>query len=109
LARFRKNYFICILILSCIAVLLVAWLSFGRHGLMDLYKMQKEKERCIAIVGDLREKNRQLAAEIRRLKEDQKYLESVARKELGLAKENEIIYRLKKGRKRNRRANDNNN
>jgi cell division protein FtsB len=104
LALIRKNYFICILILSCVAVLLLAWLSFGRHGLMDLYKMQKEKERCIAIVGDLREKNRQLVAEIRRLKEDQKYLESVARKELGLAKENEIIYRLKKHSKGNKKS-----
>jgi len=49
----------------------------------------------MAIIRDFKEKNRLLAAEIRRLKEDKEYFESVARKELGLIKENEIIYRFK--------------
>jgi len=58
--------------------------------------MQKEKERYLAIISDLKEQNRLLTAEIRRLREDPKYFESVARKELGLVKENEIIYRFKR-------------
>lgn len=58
--------------------------------------MQKEKERCLAILKDLKEKNRLLANEIRRLKEDNKYFESVAREQLGMVKENEIVYRFKK-------------
>ena len=41
-------------------------------------------------------KNRELIVEIRRLKGDPQYLESVARKELGLVRENEVIYRFKK-------------
>ena len=63
---------------------------------MDLHKMQKEKEEYLAIIRDLRESNRLLAAEIRRLRDDKEYFESVARKELGLVKENEIIYRFRK-------------
>jgi cell division protein FtsB len=59
--------------------------------------MRKEKERCLAILDDLKEKNRLLTAEIRRLREDPRYFESVARKELGLVRENEIIYRFKQG------------
>lgn len=58
--------------------------------------MQKEKERCLAILKDLKEKNWLLANEIRRLKEDNKYFESVAREQLGMVKENEIVYRFKK-------------
>ncbi len=57
---------------------------------------------------DLKEKNRLLVDEIRRLKEDKEYFESVARKELGLIKENEIIYRFKKDWKGNK-MNDNKN
>ena len=106
LASFKKNYLTYILILSFVAVLLFAWLSFGRHGLADLYKMQKEKERYLFIIRDLKEKNRLLAAEIRRLRGDPKYLESVARKELGMIKENEIIYRFKSGQKA-KKENDN--
>ena len=100
---FDKTYITYILIFSFAAVLLLVWLSLGQHGLIDLYNMQKEREKYLAIVNDLKEKNRNLAAEIRRLRDDQKYFESVARKELGLVKENEIIYRFKgdgKGRKK---------
>ncbi len=102
---FEKKYFTYILIISFVAALLLAWVNLGRHGLTDLYKMQKGKERCLAIIRNFKEKNRLLAVEIRRLKEDQKYFESVARKELGLAKENEIIYRFKKDWKGNKIGN----
>jgi len=96
LTFFKKNFVTYIVIFSFIAILLLAWLSFGRHGLIDLYKMQKEKERCLHILKNFKEKNRLLANEIRRLKEDNKYFESVAREQLGMVKENEIIYRFKK-------------
>ena len=108
MAFFKKSYFAYILILSFVAALLLAWISFGRRGSIDLYKMQKDKERYFAIMEDLKEKNRLLVDEIRRLKEDKEYFESVARKELGLIKENEIIYRFKKDWKGNK-MNDNKN
>ena len=95
LTFFKKKSVTFILIFSFFAILLLAWLSFGQHGLIDLFNTQKEKERCSHILRDLQEKNRMLANEIRRLKEDKKYLESVARKQLGMVKENEIIYRFK--------------
>ena len=81
---------------SFVALLLAVWLVFARHGLLDLHKMQNEKERSLAVIKELKEKNKLLAAEIRRLREDRQYLESVARKELGLVKDNEIIYRFKR-------------
>ena len=59
--------------------------------------MQKEKEQSGALIEELKEKNKELIAEIRRLKGDPRYLESVARKELGLVRDNEIIYRFNKG------------
>jgi len=106
LASFKKNYYLTyILILSFVAFLLLAWLGLGQHGLIDLYKMQKEKGRYLAIINDLKEKNRILTAEIRRLREDPKYFESVARRELGLVKANEIIYRFGQGQKGNKITN----
>ncbi|UCH00016.1 MAG: septum formation initiator family protein [Deltaproteobacteria bacterium] len=108
MASFKKNYYLAyILILSFVAFLLLAWLSLGQNGLIDLYKMQEEKGRYLAIINDLKEKNRLLTAEIRRLREDQRYFESVARRELGLVKSNEIIYRFRLGGKGNRKANGN--
>lgn len=93
----KTNYAVYFLVFSCFAVLLFAWLTFGPHGLLDLSKMQNEKEQLGVLIQELKEKNKELIAEIRRLKGDPRYLESVARKELGLVKENEIIYRFKKG------------
>ncbi len=87
------------LILCLVAGLLFAWLSLGRNGLVDLVNMRTERKKSVAALKDLREKNRLLASEIRRLREDPKYFESVARRELGLVKENEIIFRIKEGEK----------
>ena len=83
-------------IVSFVGAVALTWLSFGRHGLVELYTMQKEEERCLAVLNDLKEKNRLLTDEIRRLKEDDKYFESVAREQLGMIKDNEIVYRFKK-------------
>jgi cell division protein FtsB len=92
----KKNYAIYVLVVSCFAVLLFGWLTFGGHGLLDLFKMQKEKQESTVLIEGLKEKNKELTAEIRRLKGDPRYLESVTRKELGLVRENEVIYRFKK-------------
>jgi cell division protein FtsB len=91
----KKTYIVFGLLLCFIAVILFAWLSFGSRGLLELHRMQKEKDNYIAILDNLRVNNHILATEIRRLREDKKYFESVARKELGLIKDNEIIYRIK--------------
>ena len=92
----KRNYIIYIVVFSSVTLLLAVLVAFGQHGLLDLHKMRKEKDRSLAIMEELKEKNNLLAAEIRRLSEDRQYLESVARKELGLVKDNEIIYRFKR-------------
>jgi cell division protein FtsB len=68
--------------------LIVAWLAFGDRGFYHLYKMEKERIRA------LEEENQKLMDEIERLRSDKAYIESEARKELGLLKENEVIYRF---------------
>ena len=105
LAFFKRNLFTYIVIFSFVAAISLTWLTFGRHGLIDLYKMQKEKERCLAILKHLKERKRLLADEITRLKEDNKYFESVAREQLGMIKDNEIVYRLKKELKNAKKGN----
>ena len=96
LKPFKKNYVAYFLMFCCLAVFLFVWLAFGPHGLIDLYGMRKEKEKSLTQIQELREKNKELTAEIRRLKGDPEYLESIVRKELGMVRENEIIYRFKR-------------
>jgi cell division protein FtsB len=94
-----KKYVAYGLILCLVAGLLFAYLSLGKDGLVDLVQMQAEREKNLTTLRDLRGKNRLLASEIRRLREDPKYFESVARRELGLVKEDEIIFRIKEDEK----------
>jgi cell division protein FtsB len=90
-----------ILTLAC-AVLLFILLGitiFGQRGLLHLFRIKEE-------VKTLEEHNKQLKAEnlalkkqIDQLKSNHRYLEDLARDELGLAKQDELIYELKKKKK----------
>ena len=71
----KTNYAVYFLVFSCFGALLFVWLAFGPHGLLDLSKMQKEKEESGVLIEELKEKNRELIAEIRRLKGDPQYLD----------------------------------
>ena len=71
-----------------------AWLAFGERGFIHLYRMETERQSYSDKVRLLARENETLLEEIRRLRSDPKYLEAVVRRELGLIKGNEVIYRF---------------
>jgi cell division protein FtsB len=79
--------------------LIVVWLGFGERGFLHLYKMEKDKQAYLERIRKIEKENQALVEEIQRLNTDSAYLESVARKELGLVKENEILYNFSRGQK----------
>jgi cell division protein FtsB len=82
-----------VLILLIGLILLVWYFSlFGEKGLIKIIQLKRERDRIIADVSRIEDENRRLQEEIRRLREDSRYLESVARRDLGLIKENEILF-----------------
>jgi cell division protein FtsB len=90
----KKKFVRISLVLLCVIGSMVAWLGFGQHGFIHLYGVGKERQACEQRIKKLTEENQALFDEIQRLRTDSKYVERVARKELGLVKENEIIYRF---------------
>lgn len=78
--------------------LIVAWLGFGERGLVHLYRMERERQIHLKKIHRLEAENLKLLEEIDRLRNDQDYIESVARRELGLIKDHEILYRFAKDR-----------
>lgn len=68
---------------------------FGDKGLIKLFKLSSESKELNAEITKLEKENLLLYKEINSYKNDKKFVESLARKELGLAKENEIIYQFK--------------
>jgi len=77
-----------------IGLILLVWYFalFGEKGVFKIIRLKRERDRIIANVNRMQEENKRLQEEIKRLREDSRYLESVARRDLGLIKENEILF-----------------
>jgi cell division protein FtsB len=79
-----------------VLALLVGWLGFGERGFIHLYRMEGERKVFLEKISLLEKENQRLLEEIDRLRSDREYMETVARRELGMVKENEILYRFEK-------------
>ena len=82
------------IIVSMGIVLLFAMLIFivfSDNGLADLYLLKSERDRLMVENRRLTAENLKLYRSIERLKSDPAYIESVARKELGMIRKEEII------------------
>jgi cell division protein FtsB len=80
--------------------LLLVWLGFGERGFLHLYQMDRERHVRLEKARQLEQENKALLEEIDRLRTDKEYLESQGRRELGLIKEGEILYRFGTGKKK---------
>lgn len=74
--------------------LMVAWIGFGERGFIHLYRMDRERQVYKEKISKLEQENRELLDEIQRLRSDKEYVENLGRRELGLVKEDEVMYRL---------------
>ena len=74
--------------------LVVAWLGFGERGFIHLYRMDRERQTYLEKINKLERENRELLDEIQRLRSDREYVENLGRREMGLVKEDELMYRF---------------
>jgi cell division protein FtsB len=72
---------------------------FGERGLLRINHLTREKKQIEEQVAALQTENDQLKREIEALKTDRRYLESIARKDFGLVRKNEIIYQFPNNKK----------
>ena len=85
----RQNIFLSIAALALASLLF--FIIFGEHGLIDLNTLKSERDQLAEKSEQLTLKNLSLSVEIDRLKHDPKYIENVARQELGMVGEDELI------------------
>jgi cell division protein FtsL len=84
-----------ILILVLLSFLILGILTFfGEKGILHLLRLRKEVDRIKEKNIKLEEENQKLREEVKRLQNDKRYIEEIARKELGMVKEEEIIYQF---------------
>jgi len=67
---------------------------FGERGLLRIYHLSKDKREMEKRVEELKAENDRLKREIQALQSDRRYLESIARRDFGLVRPNEIIYQF---------------
>lgn len=79
--------FLAILVLFNLILIVI----FSDNGLVDLILLRKEKERSAEKNREVIRENLSLYREIERLKHDPEFIESVARKELGVVGKDEVI------------------
>src|SRR5210317_1173412 len=70
---------------------LLFFIIFGEHGLIDLNILKKERDQLAEKNEQRSRQNLSLSVEIDRLKHDPKYIENIARQELGMVGEDELI------------------
>ena len=86
-----RNLVLCISLL----ILPIMWLGFGKNGFLNLHRMELERKNNLEKVLKITRENQGLMDEIQRLRSDGRYIEAVARRELGLVGEGDLVYRFK--------------
>ena len=82
--------------LALLVVLLILGVAlFGEKGVVRLVKLMREREALQAEVQQLKDDNQRLRQEIDALRSDHRYLEKLARRELGMVREDEIVYQFR--------------
>jgi cell division protein FtsB len=95
----KKGFFKFTFFFLLLLCLMVAWLGFGERGFVHLYQMERERTSHIEKISRLEQENQELLEEIQRLRTDKAYIEAMGRRELGLVKNEEVLYRFEKKEK----------
>lgn len=77
-----------------LVVLLFGFALFGERGVVRVYKAYLQKGELEETISELEQTNAELRREIDALRNDLKAIESIARRELGMVRPDELIYQF---------------
>ena len=81
-------------VLFLIGVTLLIIFIFGDHGLLQLYKLERERAKVQAQIAQLRKERERVMVEKNRLENDIQYLEKLARERYRMVKPGEKVYKV---------------
>ncbi len=91
---------IILIIAACIFFGLLAAILFSENGFISLKRLEKEHQALIIKNEKISAENLQLYRTVKRLRHDPKYIESIARQDLGMTGKEEIILKFENKEKR---------
>lgn len=87
----KRRILIPILLLLSV---MIFFTFFGDKGLFQVYRLRSELKEIEKVNMELRGENERFRVEIDNLRTNKKYIEELARRELGLVKKGEIVYQF---------------
>ncbi len=78
---------------TCVAAVAL-FAIFGDKGFVDAYRLDAERDGIVAFNHSTSEENRGLEKRIELLKTDKRFIEFIAKKELGMIGRDEVLYRI---------------
>ena len=92
----KDNKRLFLSIAAIIAALLLGWHLFSPFGLLQYFHLQEELAAVRTENEYLAKRNKELAAELDRFKNDDAFFSEIARKQHGMIKKNEVIFDFSK-------------
>jgi len=86
-----RNLTILLLVSVLLLLALLFFIIISDQGFADLRSLKRERDQLVGENEKLARENQAISIEIDRLKHDLGYIESIARQELGMIGEDEII------------------
>lgn len=78
-----------------VAAVLVVNALVGERGLIETAGARKQNQTLMRAIVTLQQENMRLLEDIRRLKEDPRAIEEIARRDLGLIRDGELVFIIK--------------
>ena len=95
MVRFKPVYFKIALVLGALILIsYVALIFIGENGLQDLDGMKQELKKINAKNEEIQQENVEIYRKIERLKTDPVYMENIAREELKMIGEKEVVFKF---------------
>lgn len=88
-SRLRPPLWMLVLVLALLGAAL-----FGDKGVLNTWRMLQYKQSLQDRIAELEADNVKLRREVEALRNDSRYLEGVARRDLGMVKEDELVYQF---------------
>lgn len=84
-----------LMVVATILIGFLAWTSvFGDRGLLSIRRLRAEESHLRSRAEAVEAENERLKGDVRRLNEDDAYLERVARESQGLVRDGDTVYRF---------------
>ena len=83
-----------VLVAAAVSLALIAAFVFGTRGLLHLRALTAEETTIRQRIAGLLTENQRLRSELHQLRHDDRYLERLAREQLGFVHPGEVVYRF---------------